>query len=310
MRLSLIVAAIIAAVYTLDVFLEKAETSELHNEARSLYDRGTGLIAAGRPADAVEPLQRAWTLERKNRHVQLAYAEALMGAGRRDTASALLGDVVRQTPSDGEANLLLARLSRASGDFGNEAAYYHRAIYGVWDDNAAERINETRLEWIRELVARGDRKLLLGELLPLEAEAQDPAVLREVASDLLVAGAPARSAELYRSLLTAHPEDAGLEKGLGEAETAAGNMPPRSALTSGPFAFPLLTLPFAMRCNLPARFRPWIPTPRRLPSREKYDRSLGILRLVRDAVANCGASARFTHRAGEHARAEAPRHFE
>jgi thioredoxin-like negative regulator of GroEL len=216
-RLTLIavVAAVIAAVYTLDIFLERAESSELHAEARGLYAKGGQLLATGHPADAAEVLQRAFTLDRANRRYQLAYAEALVNAGRRETAAALLADVVRHSPNDGKANLLLARLARTDGDFENEGAYYHRAIYGVWDQSAAAQSSAARLEWIRELVARGDRKQLLSELLPLEAEAQDFNVRKQVAQYLLVAGSPARSADLYRALIAGPPEDASLQKGLG-----------------------------------------------------------------------------------------------
>jgi tetratricopeptide (TPR) repeat protein len=289
-RLTLIaiVVALIAGVYAADVMLEHAETSELQHDAQGLYDRGAKLLAAGHPDQAVDPLLRACTLERRNRQYQLACAEALTGAHRYDEAASLLDELVRQAPNDGRANLLLARLARARNDFANETAYYHRAIYGVWEGDAATHASESRLEWIHELVNRGDHTLLLGELLELEAGTQDFSVLREVAHDFLVAGTPARAAELYRTLIAAHPDDAGLEEGLGEAEAANGEY----ALAQRAYVRALRTKPGDLsirhEMQLASALSEIDPTPRRLPSRVKYQRSLEILRLVHDSLAACG----------------------
>jgi cytochrome c-type biogenesis protein CcmH/NrfG len=286
-----VVAAVIATVCVLDVFLARAESTEVRKEAQGYYRKGAELLASGRPAEAVEALQRAYTLERRNPQYQLAYAEALIGGGHHEAAAALLDDFVRRSPNDGKANLLLARLARARNDFFNEAAYYHRAIYGVWDRDAAVHSNEARLEWIRELVARGDRKRLLGELLPLEAETRDFGVLREVAHYLLVAGSPIRAAELYRMLLETHPGDAGLHKELGQAETATGEY--AAARRTYLHAFRMNPGDASIRheMQLVSALSAIDPTPRRLPSREKYGRSVRILRLVRDSAAGCGSQS-------------------
>ena len=292
LALILIIAAVIAGVYSLDVLLKKAESAEVHNEAQALYNRGTKLLAGGGHAsEAAELLQRAHALERSNRTYQLAYADALIAVGHYAAATDTLNDIVRDAPNDARANFLLARLARAQDDFNGETAYYHRAIYGVWDNNGSARANDTRLEWIHELVKHGDRRVLLGELLQLEAESQDPAVLRQVAHDLLVAGAPNRSAELYQALLVDHPDDAGLEEGLGQADAADG----KYAFAQRDYMRALRSDPGnpAIRhdMQLTTELSEIDPTPRRLPSREKYNRSVSILKLVSDAVTACGSKA-------------------
>jgi Flp pilus assembly protein TadD len=284
-----VVAASMLALYTVDVLLARVEKQEIHNEAETLFHQGRTSLAAGRPAEAVEPLQRAFAMDRNNRKYQLAYAEALMGAGRNEEAATRLNDAMRRSPNDGKANLLLARLARASGDFANESAYYHRAIYGVWEGDAGDGANAARLEWIRELVARGDRKMLIAELLPLEAATQDFGVLTQVANNLRLAGAPSRSAELYRTLLQTHPGDPVLLKGLGEAETEAGAYAAaRSAFVR---AFQNNPDDASIRhdMELASALSAIDPTLRRLASSVKHERSMRILRLVRDTVAACGA---------------------
>jgi tetratricopeptide (TPR) repeat protein len=286
-----VVVVTIVALYTVDVLLARVEKGEVQNEAARLYQRGEALLASGHAADAIDPLQHAFTLDRNNRQYQLGYAESLIVAGRREDAAAQLNDVMRRSPNDGRANLLLARLARANGDLENESAYYHRAIYGVWNgDSAGAKADAARLEWIRELAARGDHKMLLGELLPLAAENHDFAVLTEVAKDLRIAGSPNRSAELYRTLIETHPDDASLWKGLGEAQTAAGEYgAARSALVR---AFQLDPHDASVRhdMELASALSAIDPSLRRLPSRAKFERSTRVLKLVRDTVAACGVS--------------------
>jgi tetratricopeptide (TPR) repeat protein len=291
LTLIVVVAAAIAAIGVLDVFLARAESTEVHKEAQGYYRKGAELLASGRTSDAVEPLQRAYTLERRNRQYQLAYAEALIGGGRHEAAAAVLDEVVRQSPNDGKANLLLAHLTRSRNDFSDEAAYYHRAIYGVWDRDTAAHVNKVRLEWIRELAARGDRKLLLGELLPLQAETQDFGVLRELAHYFLVAGSPMRSAELYRALIETHSDDAVLQTELGQAEAATGEYAAAQRAYLRAFRMNPGDASIRHEMQLVSALSAIDPTPRRLPSREKYSRSVRILRLVRDSASACGSQS-------------------
>jgi tetratricopeptide (TPR) repeat protein len=116
-------------------------------------------------------------------------------------------------------------------------------------------------------------------------------VLLQVAHYLLVAGSAARSAELYRTLLATHPDNADLLKGLGQAETAAGQY--SSAQDAYLRAFRINSSDLSIRhdMELASALSAIDPSPRRLPSREKYGRSLRILRLVRDSVVACGSES-------------------
>jgi len=282
-----LVAGTIVAFYALDIFLQHVETAELQKEAHGLYKKGEALITAGRPSEGVIPLQRAYTLQRKNRTYQLTYAEVLIATGSLEEAGEILNDAIDQMPNDGRANLLLARLERARNNWEEEAPYYHRAIYGAWHQDGPVHANEARLEWVRELARHGDRKMLLGELLPLEAATKDPGVLMQIARYYLVAGTPGRSADLYRSLLVSHVDDAILEKGLGEAETAAGNYAAAQRAFLRAFRANPADQSIRHQMELASALSAIDPTPRRLSSREKYQRSLRILILIRDFMTAC-----------------------
>lgn len=295
-RLTLIaiVCVLIPTLYGLDVVLERIESAELHSEAQGLYDQGTKLLTAGNSTGAVEPLHRAYTLVRENRQYQLAYAESMIGAGQLENAGTLLNDVSRRASNDGQTNLLLARLARARHDFADETEYYHRAIYGGWPRDAAAHVSEARLEWIRELAGLAvadpsDRKLMLGELLPLEVETQDFDVLKQTAHYLRIAGAPARAIELYRTLLVTHRYDPELLKGLSQAEAEVGDY--QAAQNTLGRALDLNPDDASIQhdMTLVSDLSAIDPTSRRLPSRTKYERSARILALVRDSVRACGS---------------------
>ncbi len=97
-----------------------------------------------------------------------------------------------------------------------------------------------------------------------------------------------RSAGLYRALLTTDPTDAALETGLAEAEAAAGNYPSaQTALLRALHASPA-DAGVRQKIELVSALAALDPTPRRLPSREKYARSARIMTLVRDALSACG----------------------
>lgn len=292
--LILTLCAAIAALCAFDLSMERLQTKEVHRDAERSYILGVQLLKSGHSAQAAERFQKSYAAERYNSRYQLSLADALLNSGQLDEASALLNDAANDAPNDGKTNLLLARLARAQNRPADEAPYYHRAMYGTWREDARRHRNEVRLEWIRRLVQRGDHNLLLGELLPLEAESTDPQILKEVALDYLEAGSPVRSAGLYRMLLTTEPSNADLESGLADAEASAGNY--TSAQTA------LLRALHAnqgdsrvrQKMELISALAALDPTPRRLPSGEKYDRSTRVLKLVRDTLLGCGEQSTAT----------------
>lgn len=211
----------------------------------------------------------------------------MTSAGRFDDAQLILAEALREQPNGARANLLNARLLAARGDPAQAAVYYHRAIYGAWTGDATVQRLEARLELIRQLAQRGERKQLLAELLPVEAETDAPAIRREVAALYITAGSPARAADEYRELIALTPNDPALLTGLGHAELASGRY--GAAQVAFLRAYRLAPTDSAVRhgMELTSSLTALDPTPRRLPSREKYERSRRILQLVRGTLSAC-----------------------
>jgi tetratricopeptide (TPR) repeat protein len=157
-----------------------------------------------------------------NEQYRFAHIVALRNLGRIEQAEHGLNELLARDPSDAEFNLAMARLlssqNRPDWDW-----FYHRAIYGTWDANAAERRKEVRFEFAERLAQTGANRELLAELLLLQGvDKDDLSTQKRIASLYLQAGSASRAAEIYRSVLRKEPRDSDALFGLGEAALAEG----------------------------------------------------------------------------------------
>jgi tetratricopeptide (TPR) repeat protein len=298
LRLTVIVFAVTMGLWALDVFLARAEHSEIQAEAQRFYVRGTQMLHAGKTAQATDLLRRAHSMARGNRQYELGLIEALTAAGKPDEAETNLQHALQRNPNDGPVNLLAARLMVKTRRITDAEAYYHRAIYGSWPDASDAHRIETRMELIRLLAARGDEKSLLAELLPLQSEVQNDIQKRtQIAQLYLQAGSPNRAADVYRDLIREGHADEAAYAGLGEAELQMGRY--RSAQSAFLSAFRRNPADTSIRgrMELAAMMAGLDPTIRQLGAAEKYARSSHVLERARDALNRCIAGRAASGRA-------------
>lgn len=290
---AIILAAIITALFALDRFLARVESAELHSAAQNSYVAGSRLLDAGKAGDAVDLLRAAHSTERGNAEYELALISALTRAGRTADAEPLMNEMLQRAPNDGRVNLIAARLRVREGNAGDAEAYYHRAIFGEWLADAPERRIEARVELVNQLIANpltdgGQRQELLAELISLEAEpATGAGVRKRLAGWFLLAGSPARAADVYRAMAASDPRDLAAAEGLGEAELDQGQYAAaRTAFLQGSFQHPNDA---SIRSHLEAlnTVVALDPTLRQLTSEEKYRRSMRILDMARSGLAQC-----------------------
>ena len=279
---------VIGVLFGVDFALAKMERAELTSEAQDHYQQGIALLKQGRAAEAVEQLRRAISLARDNREYRLELAAAFLAAKKFDDADKQLDDLLQADPNDGRTNLLAARLRVQQDQIEDAEAYYHRAIYGSWKDNAAVHRLEVRLELADFLASRGDEKDLLAELLPLESEApSDPATRERIGRLFLKAGSAARAADVFRELIRSGATDAAAYLGLGEAELNLGNY--RDAFAA--FLSATRQDPNARgakeKMMLSSAMTALDPTLRWLSPDEKYARCSRILKMARDSLQQC-----------------------
>ncbi|MGI8990159.1 MAG: tetratricopeptide repeat protein [Bryobacteraceae bacterium] len=290
--LAAVVASVIAGLAAADRILEKTQRNELENEAGRLYADGSRALGQGNADQAVEMLRRAHMLARSNRDYELELIDALLFGGRISDAEPLIDDVLERDPNNGRANLIAARLRLKKGRTAEADSDYHRAIYGEWPRDAAANRTAARLELIDVLAANGNKKELLAELLPLEEEAgANLAIENRLAKLYLTAGSPARAVDVYRRLIHQTPGDAGAYTGLGEVELVQGRYRDAQAAFLAAFRRKPNDVSIRHRMELASTLTALDPTARKLPSLEKYRRSLRILDLTIANFEGCAAVA-------------------
>jgi tetratricopeptide (TPR) repeat protein len=218
-----LVGVAIIVLFVADTFLARLEQSESQVQADHLFREGQDLLDRGENRQAIEKFKEAIVIERGNHQYRLALAEAQMAAGKDADAQETLNDLLQADPGDGRTALLMARVLLKEGKTAQAIAYYHRAIYGQWQPEPAKSRLAARFELV-DLLGREDGKQdLLAELLPLEDQApHDVATRLRIGRLLLIAGSPARAAEVFREVLHDQPSNAAALGELGEAEFAQG----------------------------------------------------------------------------------------
>lgn len=291
-----VIVAIGAGLWSADLFLARTENAEVRAEARRDYDRGAGLLAQGKAPEALDPLRKAYSLQRTNRAYGVRLAEALIGSGKFEEAGRVLAELLARSPNDGESNLLEARLTLRTGSLADALAYYHRAIYGAWTglnpQEAETRKIQTRMELAELLAHRGLKQELLSELLALSPEAAgDLDVDKKVATWYMVAGAPQRAVDAYKALIRKDPDDLSNSARLGEAELALGNY--RAAENAFAEAGDV------DRARQAEEMAELDPTGRTLSSAEKFRRSEQILEMAHDALERCSGDSKLIDQAAD-----------
>jgi len=214
----------IATFLVFDLWLAAIDARESTLHAAHLYEDARVLMRSGNPHEAAERLVSARALARTNVRYGAALAEALLADGRVSEARTELTETLRLAESDGHANLVMARILARSGSLDQAASFYHRAIYGSWEDDAGSRRLAARMELVHLLARRGDRADMLAELLAVEDLRPDSVQLRrELAHLFQAAGSPERAVPIFREILRRDPRDGDAYAGLGEAALALGD---------------------------------------------------------------------------------------
>jgi tetratricopeptide (TPR) repeat protein len=278
----------IAVLFAVDTFLARTERTESRVEAARLFSEGQNFLRQGNDAAAIESIRDAIEIERGNRYYERTLAEAQLAAGKTADAGVTLNALLASDSTDGQANLIMARVQEKDGQFPEAISYFHRAIYGQWPGDAAANRLRVRFELIDLLAKRDSKEELLAELLPVEDQApRDISARVRMGKLLLQAGSPPRSADVFRGILQEAPGNAAARAGLGEAEFAQGNY--RAAQRDFQSALRLTPndATIRQRLDLCNELVTLDPTLRGLDPAERLSRSRKLLELAVDDVTQC-----------------------
>jgi len=219
------VAASLVLLMTFTGFLARAYYNTRSSRAEELYQDGIKLAGTGHYEQAADEFRAALVYEHNSETYRMALARSLMELGRWSEAETHLAELREVDPTNGQINLMLARIAAQQRRYDDAIMYYQRAIYGFWKDNPVENRISARFELIGILEREGQRRQVLAELLDLAAEApeEDTATRQRIATLLLANGSPDHAAEVYRAILTTNREDGAAQKGLGDALFATGD---------------------------------------------------------------------------------------
>ncbi|HEY9225375.1 MAG TPA: tetratricopeptide repeat protein [Gemmatimonadaceae bacterium] len=214
----------IGVLLSLDLFLAGVDRDESSGHAAAEYDEGVALLAAGRAGAAADRFRAAASLQRSNVNYALALGEAMLADGKTEEAEQTLRSLLERAGNDGAVNLTMARVMVRENRLTDAKAYYHRAVFGRWGADSLRLRRQARFELIDLLARRGSPRELLAELLPFEETSPDSTALRRRLGQLFIlAGSPARGANMLREVLRRDPTDADAFAGMGEAALALGN---------------------------------------------------------------------------------------
>lgn len=192
------------------------------------FERARALNAQGQHSRALRYLRSAAHLEHKNQEYQMALASTLIQLRRFDEASLQLHDLLRNDPTNAEANLRLARIAAGESEEALDVTvqYFQRAIYGLWPSSPTENRIRTRFELVDYLASQDRLDLLRAELIVLASDLRDePENLERTGFLMLYAKAPQNALTVFERLLALSPSDVRAMAGIGKSHLELNNYP-------------------------------------------------------------------------------------
>ncbi len=285
-----VVFALIAFFLVFDTFLARIDSAEASSRAAGEYKAGMRLSLAGEVDEAADRFRTAASMDRTHPAYSVALARALLAQGKYVAAERLLETILQNDPTDGAANVLMARVMVKENRIEEAKAHYHRAVYGRWRAAEGGSSMEARFELIELLASMQAKQELLAEILPIEDQSLDDLDLRNrIGSLFLVAGSPARANEVFREVIRKRPDDARAYAGLGAAAMALGNY--RAAEDNLTRALRLAPNDSAgiAQLDVARALLALDPMRRGLRLSDRYDRSSRLVQLTSAEVSRCSA---------------------
>ncbi len=283
-----VVFALIAFFLVFDTFVARIDKNEAHSRALGAYNEGARLFGKGLYDDAAEQFSTAASMDRENIKYRVALARATLRQGDTETAQTLLRSILQQDPTDGSANVLLARVLIKEGRIDEGIAYYHRAVYGRWREGEPGSSLDARFELINLLAGTGAKQALLAELLPIQDQSLDDVALRDSIGYLfLEAGSPSRAATVFHQVLARDAKNVRAYAGLGEASLALGNYAGAENQLERALRLAPHDTAIAQRRDVARELTELDPSARGLRLSERYQRARSVLLLTLQTVARC-----------------------
>jgi tetratricopeptide (TPR) repeat protein len=254
--------------------------------------RGGRDLAAGRADRAAEDYRSARGYARDPDAYRRELAGALLAGHHLNEARGQLLVLWAEAPGEGDINLALARIAAREHDTSDAVRYYHAAIDGAWEADAAAVRRDARIELATFLLDSGDRTKAQAELIALSDDLPpDAAVITRTAALLLRAGATERALAVAQRALELRPDDPDAQQVAGDAAFALGDYRAAERHLDAAAARHPLDAAHQHRRELSARVLVVDPFATRIGSRERIRRVVGAFHLAAAALDRCPAGA-------------------
>lgn len=225
-RSSLTVCFVLISSFVVTGFVSSAYHRERTQLGEQHYLDGQKLGQSNDLTGAAEEYRKALLFTPDSKEYRLALATALVNAGKLDEAGSHLEQLLQEDPTNGQLNLLVARIAQRENHVNQAIDSYQRAVYEYWPPDKLAQRRQARWELIQLLEGQGAKRRndLIGELLQLYGNLPPASDQRmHVGEMLLRNGADAEAAGVFRDVLKTAPQDAGAHRGLALTEFRAGD---------------------------------------------------------------------------------------
>jgi Flp pilus assembly protein TadD len=287
-----IILAAIVVLLAFDTALARVDVNGRQSYARREFATGQQLLAQGKTEEAIEHLRTASTLDGDNSAYGTALAQAILADGQPSAAEQILLPLLERNPTDGAANLAMARVLSRQGRDAEAKSYYHRAIYGLWPVGAETSRTAARFELIDLLARTNEKQELLAELLPIQDDSTDDAAQRKrIARLFVVAGSPSRAVPILREVLRRDSQDADAYVALAEAALSLGDFAAaRTNLLAAQKLAPADSSSLQARISLTDSVIALDPTQRGLSLGEQLRRARNLVQITLASARKCLAA--------------------
>jgi tetratricopeptide (TPR) repeat protein len=190
--------------------------------------------------------------------------------------------------TDGFASLMMGRIAAKEGRSADAVSYFHRAIYGHWNDHESDNRQRARFELIDYLAAHNSKEELLAELLPVaEHPPRDIKSRAHLGQLFLMAGSPSHAADMFRTIVHDQPSSAEAHAGLAEADFARADYRSAQRNFQDALRFDPSDQAVRRRLDLCDELLQLDPTLRGIDSQERQQRSAKLVELTAAEVTRC-----------------------